>query len=72
MAGSRRVPVRHIQKHDIQANWEKAKNFIPEKGEIIIYDKDQNYNYERFKIGDGNTNVNSLPFFTFKITWQEF
>ena len=25
-------------KHDIAANWEKAKNFIPLAGELIIYD----------------------------------
>ena len=25
-------------KHDIPANWEKAVNFIPLAGEIIIYD----------------------------------
>ena len=49
-------------KHDTQTNWEKATNFIPKAGEIIIYDKDSNYNYQRLKIGDGVTNVNLLPF----------
>lgn len=53
---------RIIQKHDIEANWEKAVNFSPMKGEVIIYDIDENYNYERLKIGDGETNVNDLPF----------
>lgn len=53
---------RIILKHDIQANWDKAINFIPFKGEIIVYDIDENYNYERMKIGDGVTNVNELPF----------
>ena len=45
------------QKADTSANWAKATNFIPLKGEIIIYtDKNQ------FKIGDGTTKVNELPF----------
>lgn len=52
---------RIIHKHDIEANW-LNKTFTPKQGEIIVYDIDANYNYERFKIGDGKTNVNSLPF----------
>lgn len=53
---------RIIHKHDIAENWEKATGFIPMQGEIIVYDIDANYNYERIKIGDGATNVNELPF----------
>lgn len=53
---------RIIHKHDIEANWVKATNFIPKQGEIIVYDIDKNYTYERFKIGDGTTLVNNLPF----------
>ena len=49
-------------KHDVEANWVKAKNFIPLVGEIIVYDRDDNFSYERFKIGDGVTNVNELGF----------
>lgn len=49
-------------KHDLEANWIKAVNFIPKQGEIIIYDKDSTYSYERFKIGDGVTTVTNLPF----------
>ena len=55
---------RIVQKHDIEANWSRANNFIPMKGEIIIYDIDENYSYERFKIGDGVTVVSALPFTT--------
>jgi hypothetical protein len=39
-----------------------ATNFTPLNGEIIIYDEDDNYNYKRIKIGNGETNVNDLPF----------
>lgn len=53
---------RMIQKHDIEENWEKAVNFIPKQGEIIIYDIDNNYDYERIKVGDGTTTVSALPF----------
>lgn len=55
---------RIIQKHDIEANWQKATNFVPKKGEIIVYDIDSNHNYERIKIGDGEHIPNDLPFVT--------
>lgn len=58
----KRLIGRTIQKHDLEVNWLKATNFIPLQGEIIIYDKDSNYNYERIKIGDGSTLVSALPF----------
>lgn len=53
---------RIIHKHAIEADWLKATNFIPKQGEIIVYDIDTNYDYERMKIGDGKTVVSSLPF----------
>lgn len=53
---------RVILKHDTKINWDKATNFIPLKGEIIVYDRDDTYDYERFKIGDGETLVGTLPF----------
>jgi hypothetical protein len=49
-------------KNDIEANWKLATNFTPLKGEIIIYNPDDTYSYARFKIGDGETNINLLPF----------
>lgn len=48
---------RIVQKHDTSANWEKATNFIPLKGEIIIYD-----DLNKIKIGDGATTVVNLDF----------
>jgi len=53
---------RIVQKHDTSANWAKATNFIPLKGEIIIYD-----DLNKIKIGDGTTNVNDLGFSDNKI-----
>ena len=56
------INTRTQQKIDTQANWEKAVNFTPLKGEIIVYEADETYDYPRIKIGDGTTKVNGLPF----------
>lgn len=50
---------RIVQKHDTKANWDKATNFVPLKGEIIIYD-----DLNKIKIGDGTTTVVNLPYST--------
>ena len=34
---------RIINKHDTEQNWNETVNFVPEQGEIIIYDIDENY-----------------------------
>ena len=59
---SKTLKTRIVHKHEIEANWKLAENFIPMKAEMIVYDPDENYNYARFKIGDGETKVNDLPF----------
>lgn len=51
------IKTRMVQKHDTSENWAKATNFTPLLGEIIVYD-----DLNKFKIGDGNTNINDLPF----------
>ena len=56
------IKTRTQQKHDIEANWNKATNFIPKAGEIIIYDPDATYAVARQKVGDGKTKVSELPF----------
>ena len=45
------------QKIDTKANWDKAVNFVPLKGEIIVYS-----DLNRIKVGDGVTKIGSLPF----------
>lgn len=50
------------QKHDVEANWNKATNFIPLAGEIIVYDADENNLNPRIKIGDGLSYIVNLPF----------
>ena len=51
---------KELIKLDTSENWNKAKNFIPKLGEIIIYE-DSNF-LRRLKLGDGVTPVNDLPF----------
>lgn len=51
------IKARQIQKNDTSANWSKAVNFTPLKGELIVYT-----DLNKIKIGDGVTKVNDLPF----------
>lgn len=67
----KRFNSRIICKHDIEENWLKATNFIPLKGEVIIYDADGTFDYPRIKIGDGQTLVSALPFINEIITDNE-
>ena len=55
---------RIIHKHDTEENWNKAINFIPKHGEIIIYDSDDVHPTSRLKIGNGRDVVMNLPFIT--------
>ena len=59
---SKILSARTIQIHDVESNWLKAISFIPRCGEIVVYDIDDTHSLERFKIGDGKTPVNDLPF----------
>ena len=60
MANEKTYMARTQMKCDSAANWQKATNFSPLKGEMIIYNGDP----PRLKVGDGTTNVNNLPFTT--------
>ena len=80
------IKSRIISKHDIEANWLQAVNFVPKKGEHIVYDIEIDeqgntlplpagrtvpYDYERLKIGDGKTKVNDLPFIHNQPDWNQ-
>ena len=65
------IKSRIILKHDNEINWNKASSFIPKQGEVIISDVDDNYSYERMKIGDGITNVIDLPFIMQQTDWNQ-
>lgn len=49
-------------KCDTTANWEKATNFVPKKGEIIVYSDGGGTGIPKMKVGDGTTKVGSLKF----------
>ena len=49
-------------KCDTTANWAKATNFVPKKGEIIIYSDGGGVGIPKMKVGDGATKVGSLKF----------
>lgn len=49
-------------KRDTEANWNTLTSYIPEKGEVICYNPDNTTNYARFKVGDGTTLLQNLPF----------
>ena len=49
-------------KCDTTANWAKATNFVPKKGEIIVYSDGGGVGILKMKVGDGATKVGSLKF----------
>lgn len=54
---------RLILKNATEAEQTANANFVPKKGELIIYNVDSDgHNNPRLKIGDGTTAVNDLPF----------
>lgn len=52
-------------KVDSEENWNKAKNYIPDKFTIIVYDATET-NPPRIKMGDGVHTVGELPFLSNK------
>lgn len=56
------INTRVKNKHDTEANWANAVNFTPMAGELIVYDADDTTTYPRFKVGNGQDNINDLPF----------
>lgn len=60
--GEHSLSARMQQKIDTAANWAKATNFVPKKGEIIIYSDGGGVGVPKMKVGDGTTKVGSLKF----------
>ena len=56
------VKARIQLKSDTEENWNKAINFVPLKGELIIYLTDDAHPFSRLKVGDGTTTIIDLPF----------
>ena len=64
--------VRVKLRNDSHYNWEnKAKDFVPLDGEIILYDIDDAHPYQLIKVGNGYTPVIELPFLNYIQTGKE-
>ena len=72
MPKSKTLNARIINKHETEEHWLAAVNFIPLEGEVIIYDPDETHLQARMKIGDGQTNVNALPFVADPVSAQKY
>lgn len=49
--------------HKTEAEWLQLDSWIPEAGELIVYDPDSRHNYARVKMGDGKRPLKELAFF---------
>ena len=49
--------------HKTESEWAQLPTWVPEDGELVIYDADKNHDYVRIKIGDGKSLLKDLPFF---------
>ena len=63
---NKEIKTRIQNKNDTSENWIKAVNFVPLKGEIIIYNDTL-----QFKIGDGTTLLSQLEFVDKEFTTEE-
>ena len=51
------------QLHKTEAEWQAYAKWVPEAGELVIYDTDDKIDYARIKVGDGSTPLSELKFF---------
>ena len=63
---NKEIKTRIQNKNDTSENWIKAVNFVPLKGEIIIYNDTL-----QFKVGDGKTLLSQLEFVDKEFTTEE-
>lgn len=49
--------------HKTEAEWRQLNSWVPEAGELIVYDPDDRHNYARVKMGDGKRPLKDLAFF---------
>lgn len=57
------MKARISQLHMTEAEWQQYFSLIPEPGELIVYDPDNDHPYARIKVGDGIRTLNELDFF---------
>lgn len=57
------MKARISQLHNTEAGWEKFLTWVPDAGELVVYDPDEKISYSRLKIGDGKRTLQELDFF---------
>jgi hypothetical protein len=57
------MKARISQLHKTEAEWLKLSKWVPEPGELVIYDPDDMHPYARIKVGDGTRAIKDLDFF---------
>lgn len=57
------MKARISQLHMTEAEWLQRPSWIPEPGELVIYDPDKTHSYARIKVGDGVHPLKELDFF---------
>ena len=62
---------RIILKNGTEANWNKVIDFIPKKGEVIIYNPDNEHSTPRFKVGNGQQLPKDLPFVSTGVSQED-
>lgn len=56
--------LKSISFHATEAEWTaNMSTYVPKQAEIVVFDIDDEHNYERIKVGDGKTSVLNLPFY---------
>lgn len=57
----KRLRGKAVFKHETEADWLKS-NYVPEDGEMVLYDEDKDHKQKRIKYGNGKDKVKDLPF----------
>ena len=63
MGEIKKIKAKFIPKHEKEVHWLQS-SYIPDEGEMVLYDPDENYEYTRVKYGDGKRTITELPFDT--------
>ena len=63
--------VRITHRYDTEENWNSKGDLIPEAGEFIFYETNENNPYPRLQIGDGATSIEELAISGGKISEEE-
>ena len=57
----KQIKAKVVFKHETATNW-ALSNYVPNQGEIVIYDGETDGEPQRFKLGDSEHIVKDLPF----------